>query len=272
MPEVPDVEHFRHVAERASGNKIEDVDVRDAGALSDVSAKRLAGSLRGNYFNSPGRLGKWLIVPVRPPGGRHRRKDPSVIFHFGMTGELIWTGVHSDEPHHRHDRIVVTTEHGELRYRDMRKLQGVRLAVDDYGVNDVLEETGPDANEIAADQLGTRLGRTKRQVKSALMDQAVVAGLGNLLADEILWRTRIHPRIRAQDLSDADVRRFHRRMQTVLKHAMAAGRIPTTAGWLTGRRDEADGRCPRCATLLRHTRINSRRSVWCPQCQPQEKP
>lgn len=210
-------------------------------------------------------------IAVRPPGVQHRRKDPSVIFHFGMTGELIWAGDTggADEPSHRHDRIVVTTEHGELRYRDMRKLQGVRLAEDDSAVNKIVGETGPDATDITAADLSIRLRETNRQVKSALMDQTVVAGLGNLLVDEILWRTRIHPRTPARDLSDADVRRFHRRMRTVLRNSTAAGRVPTTSGWLTGRRDEDGGRCPRCGTKLSHTRMNSRRTVWCPKCQPQ---
>lgn len=272
MPELPDVEHFRRVAEHATDSEIEYVEVRDAGALTDVSAKRLFKALDGHCLSSPHRLGKWLIVPVRTPGGKHRRKDPSVIFHFGMTGELIWADDADDEPGHRHDRIVITTARGELRYRDQRKLQGVRLAADDDAVNEVVGDVGPDAADITAAELGARLNETKRQVKSALMDQSVVAGLGNLLADEILWRARIHPRTPAGDLSDADVRRVHRRMLTVLRHSMADGRVPPRAGWLTGRRDEEDGRCPRCEALLRHTRINSRRSVWCPQCQPQDKP
>lgn len=100
------------------------------------------------------------------------------------------------------------------------------------------------------------------------MDQEVIAGLGNLLADEILWRARIHPRQSTADLSDAACRRLHARMRTVLRQAIPTGRVPPRKSWLTGRRDEPSGSCPRCGSSLSHGRAGGRRTVWCPSCQP----
>lgn len=267
MPELPDVERFRRVLEHAAGRRIGDVEVRDPGVLRQLSARRLDRALVGHCLGTPRRHGKWLIAPVREPQARHRRDEPSLAFHFGMTGELVWSGEDSAPPH-RHDRVVIATAGGELRYRDMRKLQGLRMAATDAHIDELLDASGPDAATISSAELGRRLQRTRRQLKPALMDQGVVAGLGNLLVDEILWRARVHPTHSTSDLSGSDVHRIHQRMRTVLRHSMREGRVLTRASWLTGRRDEQDGRCPRCGTRLRHITVGGRRSVWCPRCQP----
>lgn len=271
MPELPDVERFRRVLARASGARIQDVDVLDTGVLRDVTTGRLDSALVGETFGSPWRHGKWLIAPVRTPRARHRTRDPSVIFHFGMTGELVWLdgADEAGQPRHRHDRMVVSTARGELRYRDMRKLQGVRFAGRDSEVTDLLSESGPDASDVTAEELGRRLRRTSRQLKPALIDQGVLAGLGNLLADEILWRARIHPKRATSELTDSDVRRLHRRMQTVLRRSVAEGRVPDRPSWLTGHRQQGeDARCPRCYGRLNHSRVGGRHTLWCPRCQP----
>ncbi|MFW6091615.1 MAG: Fpg/Nei family DNA glycosylase [Actinomycetota bacterium] len=271
MPELPDVERFRRVLEQAAGARIERVEVLDPGVLRDVTAGRLRSAMVGSVLGAPWRHGKWLIAPVRAPKVRHRRGDPSVIFHFGMTGELHWLGEApggSGEPRHRHDRLIVATAGGELRYRDMRKLQGIRLAERDPEVEAVLGDSGPDATEVTAEELGERLRRTRRQLKSALIDQDMLAGLGNLLVDEILWRSRMRPERATSELSDAEVRRLHRRMQTVLRHSVAEGRVPDKSNWLTGHRQDEDARCPRCGGQLSHTRVAGRHTVWCPRCQP----
>jgi formamidopyrimidine-DNA glycosylase len=269
MPELPDVEGFRRVLEHASGRRIVDIDVRDPGVLRQVTPRRLAQSLVGRCFGMPRRHGKWLIAPVREPKARHRRDEPSLVFHFGMTGGLFWFDDDSDgERRHRHDRVVIVAEGGELRYRDMRKLQGLRLEASDAGVKELVDDLGPDAATIPYEELGRRLQRKRRQLKPALMDQTVVAGLGNLVVDEVIWRSRVHPTRATSDLSGADVRRVHQRMRTVLRQSVAVGRVPDRPSWLTGQRDEQNGVCPRCGTRLRHSRVAGRHSVWCPRCQP----
>jgi formamidopyrimidine-DNA glycosylase len=189
------------------------------------------------------------------------------VFHFGMTGALFWFPG-EPEPLHRHDRIVVKTDRGELRLRDMRKLHGVRLAGDDSDVATILGDAGPDAADVSFDEFEQRIQGEKRQLKTAMTDQSVVAGLGNLLVDEILWRARIHPKRPTAGLSRSDYRRIYRSMGTVLRQSIPTGRVPPRPSWLTGHRDDPVGDCPRCGTTLRRTRIGGRQTAWCPQCQP----
>jgi formamidopyrimidine-DNA glycosylase len=111
-------------------------------------------------------------------------------------------------------------------------------------------------------------GRRVKRVEVALMDQSVIAGLGNLLADEILWRARIHPRRPVRDLDPAARARIHGQMRRVLRAAIPAGRVPARARWLTGRRDADGADCPRCGATLARGRVAGRGTVWCPQCQP----
>jgi formamidopyrimidine-DNA glycosylase len=266
MPELPDVEGFRRVLARAAGRRITRVDVRDAGVVRGTSASAVKRVIPGHAFGTPRRHGKWLVAPLRTPGRRHRTEQPSVVFHFGMTGALVWTP-DAEEPHD-HDRVIFVTDDGWLRFRDMRKLQGLRLASDDTQVDEILRDTGPDAGQITLDALHGRLTATRRQLKPALMDQTVVAGLGNLLVDEILWRARLNPARTTDELTRDDYARLRRRMRAVIRSANPTGRVPDHPSWLTGHRDASGGRCPRCGNTLAGRRVGGRRTVWCPNCQP----
>ncbi|MFI0408617.1 Fpg/Nei family DNA glycosylase [Actinomadura sp. 3N508] len=257
MPELPDVEGFRRVLAEHTGEPIRSVTVLDAGVLRGVTARRLDAALRGHPFGEPRRHGKWLLAPA---GG------PVVLLHFGMTGSLSWH--RADEPRHRHDRVVWRFRDGELRYRDMRKLQGVRLAADGEAAEHALDGLGPDASEVSRDGLADLLSGRRGRLKPTLTDQSVLAGLGNLLADEILWRARINPMRTAGDLDGPELTALHRAMRSVLRASIKAGRVPPRRTWLTGARDEPEGVCPRCGTPLSSRRVSGRRTVWCRTCQP----
>lgn len=253
MPELPDVEGFRRVLAERGRRRIDEVVVRDAQVLRGVSADRLRSALIGRRFGEPRRLGKWLLAPVA--GG-----SETLVLHFGMTGSLVFgTG----EPH-RHDRVLFRFRDGDLRFRDMRKLQGLRLAPDGAALDEILADTGPDAHSVSKARFRELLP-ARRQIKAALTDQSVVSGLGNLLADEILWRAKVNPRT---PVASADLDAVHARMRTTVKAAIAAERVPPRPSWLTGRRDEPSGSCPRCGTRLSHGRVGGRGTVWCPYCQP----
>ncbi|WP_308029631.1 zinc finger domain-containing protein [Streptomyces sp. CoH27] len=117
----------------------------------------------------------------------------------------------------------------------------------------------PDFLELLAGRRGA--------VKSVLMDQSLIAGLGNLLSDEILWRARVAPRRPARDLDESEARHVFTAMRRVLATAGRAGRVPPRRTWLTGRRDDAEPACPRCGERLRSRRVSGRRTVWCANCQ-----
>jgi formamidopyrimidine-DNA glycosylase len=257
MPELPDVEGFRAVlATHASGHRIARVDVADAGVLRGITARQLDDGLRGRRIAKPIRHGKWLIA---------RTDGPSILLHFGMTGSLHW--LDSGVPRDRHDRVIFATSAGELRYRDMRKLQGITLARNRREEDRVLARLGPDALGVTPEELASLLGGRRGAIKTTLIDQEVIAGLGNLLADEILWRAGIQPRRPARSLTARERRALHTQMRRVLRASIPAGRVPPRPSWLTGARDQRQPRCPRCRGPLRRDRIGGRTSVWCPRCQ-----
>lgn len=262
MPELPDVEGFRRtLAEHATGHRISEVNVLDTGVLRDTAPKALADALAGHRFREPARHGKWLLAYT---------DGPTLMLHFGMTGDLRWSP--PDEPRHPHDRVVFVVDGdggGELRYRDMRKLQGLRLAHDSGSVEQELGELGPDALSIRRDAFDELLANRRGAVKPALVDQRRLAGLGNLLADEILWRARLHPRRTARELTADERRRLYDQLRGTLRASVRAGRVPPRPSWLTGVRDEPEARCPRCDTSLVRDTTGGRSTIWCPRCQPE---
>ncbi|MBT2675381.1 Fpg/Nei family DNA glycosylase [Streptomyces sp. SD31] len=258
MPELPDVEGFRKVLEScAKGRIIQRVDVRDTGVLHGVSTRRLRDAVEGRRFTEPERHGKWLLA---------RTGGPTLMLHFGMTGELLCG--HPDATVQAHDRILFTLARDrQLRYRDQRKLQGLWLAYDESEVARLLERQGPDAMAVSRKEFEDALSARRGSLKTTLTDQSVLAGLGNLLADEILWRAGLRPTSRASDLTETDCRRLYTHMRRTLRSAVTAGCVPPRDSWLTGHRDDPDPACPRCGHPLRRSRMAGRGTVWCPQCQ-----
>ncbi|MFI6033846.1 Fpg/Nei family DNA glycosylase [Streptomyces sp. NPDC051315] len=260
MPELPDVEGFRKtLASCAKGRVIRRVEVRDAGVLHGVSGRRLRDALEGRRFTEPQRHGKWLLA--RTGDG------PILVLHFGMTGRLVCG--RPDDAVEAHDRVLFTVAGGhQLRYRDQRKLQGLWLADDDSDVEGLLAGQGPDAMAVDREEFEAALCAHRGKIKTVLTDQSVLAGLGNLLADEILWRAGLRPADRASDLTQAERRRLYTHMRRTLRLAVTAGCVPPRDSWLTGHRDDPAPACPRCGGPLRRTRMAGRGTVWCPRCQP----
>jgi formamidopyrimidine-DNA glycosylase len=258
MPELPDVEGFRKVLEScAKGRVIRRVDVRDTGVLHGVTTRRLRDALEGRRFTRPERHGKWLLA---------RTGGPTLLLHFGMTGRLVCG--RPDDPVEAHDRVLFTVARDrQLRYRDQRKLQGLWLADDESEVARLLGRQGPDALAVNREEFEAVLSARRGSVKTALIDQSVLAGLGNLLADEILWRAGLRPTSRASDLTEADRRRLYTHMRRTLRSAVTAGCVPPRDSWLTGHRDDPAPVCPRCGDPLHRSRTAGRATVWCPRCQ-----
>ncbi|MFI6345135.1 Fpg/Nei family DNA glycosylase [Streptomyces sp. NPDC050560] len=262
MPELPDVEAYLRVFDGcAGGRQVRRVEVRDSGVLRGMTAAGLRRELTGRRFGRPERRGKWLLAPT---GG------PTLLLHFGMTGELVCA--EGGRERHPHDRVVFVLGGGrELRFRDQRKLKGLWLA---HGLEDerrVIGDQGPDAGALSRAGLDAALAGHRGRLKPTLTDQSVLAGLGNLLADEILWRARLHPRTPVPALSDAQRGRLHRDMRATLRASVASGRVPPGRDWLTGHRDAPAGDCPRCGTRLARGRVGGRGTVWCPHCQREQE-
>ena len=258
MPELPDVEGFRKVFEScAKGRIVRRVEVRDAGVLHGVNARRLRDALEGRRFTRAERRGKRLLAHT---GG------PTLVLHFGMTGRLVCG--RPDDAVESHDRVLFTmTGDHRLCYRDQRKLQGLWLADGEGDLARLLAGQGPDAMAVDREDFEAALRTHRGRVKTVLTDQSVLAGLGNLLADEILWRAGLRPQERASDLTDPERRRLYTTMRRTLRSAITAGCVPPRTSWLTGHRDAPTPSCPRCGTVLHRERMAGRTTVWCPRCQ-----
>jgi formamidopyrimidine-DNA glycosylase len=258
MPELPDVEAYRRFFGRyAAGKRIHGV-AADPTIVRNTTPRALDKALRGRRLQDPDRLGKWLIC---------RTDGATLLLHFGMTGDLIWSG---EEPaRHRHDRLTLRLEDGgELRYRNMRKLGGAWLAHDEQELDAILGALGPDALAIRRREFLELLDRRRGGVKAALMDQTFVAGVGNIIADEVLWHARIHPRQPIQTLGTEERSRLYTELRRVLREAVEGyDYIPRKRSWLSGVRGLPGATCPRCTTPLQRTTVAGRTTYSCPRCQ-----
>jgi formamidopyrimidine-DNA glycosylase len=246
VPELPDVEGFRQTAESAAGRRIERVELIDRTLLRGGRPDAVEGERFGDFE----RHGKWVFAAAG---------DAEVLMHFGMTGRLDWERRRSAR--HIHDRIVFVCRAGELRYRNMRKFGGVWISR--RGRERVTGPLGPDATEVDLERFRELVGSRRGGLKAALMDQRLIAGLGNLMVDEIAWRARVDPRTPVPKLSARRVERLWEAMDEVVRESIPTGRVPPVDGWLTGVRDRRDARCPRCGARLRRATVAGRTTVWC---------
>jgi formamidopyrimidine-DNA glycosylase len=186
--------------------------------------------------------------------------------HSGMTGQPYYASAGADDK--GYERLVIGLDRGQLRYADLRKLRGVWLAADDDEAAEVMGKQGPDALGLDLRSFRTALDGRRGALKPTLMDQSVIAGLGNLLTDEILWQARLPPARPVTSLDADEVRGLHTTTRRVLRTAVRHGCVPSLPRWLTRARDDPDPTCPRCGARLARRRIGGRTSLWCPRCQP----
>lgn len=257
MPELPEVEAYRRLAERALGRTISAVRVGDQRFLrGGATTSQLRSALLGRCFAAARRRGKLLVLDVEDS---HRRLG----LRFGMTGRLHVDGAvgvdrlvfASDRALARWNRFAVGfADGGRMVVSDPRLLGGVVL--------DPAEEAlGPDAMELTGAELRQVLGESRAPLKARLMDQARVAGVGNLIADEVLWRASLSPLRPAGSLSAPERRRLLHYLRGTMHELVEAG--GSHLGELMPER-VVGGRCPRCGAELRHTRVGGRSSWWCP--------
>jgi formamidopyrimidine-DNA glycosylase len=267
MPELPDVELYkRHLDAHALHRRIADVAVNDARILGDLPAKAFVARLEGNRFEGSRRHGKHLLVELAQGGW--------LTLHFGMTGTLQSFERLADDP--PYDRVRFDfADGGHLAYVNRRMLGRVGLADDADGFV-AAEQLGPDALDPGFDlgALAAALAKRRRDVKAVLIDQALIAGIGNIYADEILFQARIHPKTAAASLSARRRAVLFEQIKAVLKTAIGAGagaeqlldRLPE--GYLLRQR-ERGGACPRCGRPIATLKSGGRTSYFCPRCQPE---
>lgn len=259
MPELPEVETFKRYLDSTSlHQRIINVDVRDAYVLKRVSPRELARRLKGRRFENSHRHGKHLFV---------RASDELWLrLHFGMTGSLEY--LNHDEASSKAARVIFRFANKcRLAFDDQRKFGEIELIED---VDEFLRTRGlgPDALEISFSQFKAIVGKHRAAVKAILLNQQLIAGIGNLYTDEILFRARMHPAIEAARLSDKDLNRLFRATRYVLEKAIALktdfDRMPKS--WLLPHRSKG-GKCPRCGRELKSATIGGRTAWFCRHCQ-----
>jgi formamidopyrimidine-DNA glycosylase len=266
MPELPDVEMYkRHLDESALRRTIERVVVNDARILGRLPPDVFVSRLAGNRLEESRRHGKHLLVRLM--------RDGWLTLHFGMTGNLVRFDAEADAP--PYDRVRFDFTGGRhLAYVNRRRLGRVGLA-DDAEAFIAAEGLGPDALDPAFDlEVFTRAieGR-RRDVKSVLMDQTLIAGVGNIYADEILFQARLHPKTPVTSLDERQRADLFRQINAVLKTAIECGagaeqflkRLPDH--FLLPHREKG-GECPRCGGPIATLKAAGRTSYYCPRCQP----
>ncbi|KUG29658.1 formamidopyrimidine-dna glycosylase [hydrocarbon metagenome] len=276
MPELPEVETIaRGLAPGLVGRTVADArflcpTVLAGGPCGDT----FRTAVHGRRIRDVRRRAKLLIIDLAPAPGR--TDAASLAVHLKMTGRLWIAGAAEEPP--RHTRFQLFLDDGQaLFFQDQRRFGNCRL-LSDLDSWPFYASLGPEPLETDAQTLADRLGNKTARIKALLLDQTVVAGVGNIYADESLFLAGIRPDARACDLSPAKRRKLFAALQQVLTRAIAAGgstirdyRTPEglEGGFqnnfaVYGRGGEP---CPACGTALSVTRVAGRTSTYCPRCQ-----
>lgn len=276
MPELPEVETIaRGLRAHLMGERIVGAEVRHPAVLATPLGEFIE-ALRDVRIDEIARVGKFLILNLE--NAAHRL---ALIIHLGMTGQL--TLARPDTPLEKHTHAVFFLEgrSGELRYRDIRRFGRIRLLPAEK-VPALFRSLGQDAFEITPQELRERLRGRKAPIKSLLLNQTILRGLGNIYADESLFAAGIHPLRRAGTLSTQELERLRLAIRSVLARAIAR-RGSSISNYIT-----VDGRagdfqryhrvyrklgqpCTRCATAIARILVAGRSSHFCPQCQPRRR-
>jgi formamidopyrimidine-DNA glycosylase len=259
MPELPDVETFKRYLDATSlHQRISSVDVPSAYVLKGVSTRELARRLKGRSFESSRRHGKHLFARVDG--------DIWLRLHFGMTGSLRYFQRNEQAPPHTRVLFIFANTHC-LAFEDQRKFGEVGLVkdVDEFLRKRVL---GPDALDVSLSQFREIFEKHRGAVKAILLNQKLIAGIGNIYADEILFRARIHPATEISRLGDKALTKLFRAAHYILEKAITAkadvNQMPRS--WLLPHRGKG-GKCPRCGCELKSSRIGGRTAWFCGNCQ-----
>jgi formamidopyrimidine-DNA glycosylase len=276
MPELPEVETVaRGLQARLPGAVIRRVDVLwDRTISHPLPAEQFEAQMTGSVVLRVGRRAKSVVLHL--DGGR------VMTVALRMTGALIVaTPGTAPDPH---ARVVFDLADGrQLRFRDARKFGRIGLypGRGRRRVADVFARHGPEplARSFSAARLADRLRRRSARLKTLLLDQSFIAGVGNIYADEALWRARLHPLRRADTLTDAEVRRLHRAIRAALREGLAGGGAsyrdyvdPDGEPGLAAERmrvyRRTGERCLRCGHRIERIVVGQRATHFCPRCQP----
>jgi len=285
MPELPEVEVVRRGLDtHVVGRRITRADFRGARVVrrhlpgpADLSAR-----ITDNLVYAARRRGKYLWLVLEAPDGHHH----ALLIHLGMSGQLLVEEPDAPAERHVHARFGFADDGLELRFVDQRTFGGIALAeLRRDGIPDPVGHIAPDPLEVAWDEAAvvTRMTSRNTAVKRALLDQSLVSGVGNIYADEALWRASIHGERLASSLTRPALSRLLRHARQVMIEALGEGGTSFDALYVnvngaSGYFDRSlnaygqEGRpCRRCGAAIRRELFMNRSSFSCPRCQPRPR-
>ena len=290
MPELPEVEVVRRGLERwVTGRTIAAVEVHHPRAVRRhlEGTEHFVAALAGRTLTAAHRRGKYLWLPVAEADGTST--GAALVAHLGMSGQLLVEKPDEADEVHLRARFRFTDGGRELRFVDQRTFGG--LAVED-GAGAAPADVPPRLAHIAIDPLdgafdvdafSAALRRRHTEVKRALLDQTLIGGVGNIYADESLWRARLHGARPTDKLTRAQVADLLEGVRDVLGESLEQGGtsfdslyvdVNGQSGYFSRHLavyGQQDRPCPRCGTPIRRESFMNRSSYSCPQCQPRPR-
>jgi len=257
MPELPEVETFKRYLDKTSLKQlIQEIQVIDNRIL-DAEEKDLRQSLKDRRFERSIRHGKYLLVHLKP---RY------LILHFGMSGDLEYYDNKENSP--KFSKVIFKFNNGfNLAYISIRMFGKVSIAnsLEEFIEN---KKLGPDAYKMTLEDFQEALQRRSAIAKNALLNQSFIAGIGNIYSDEILFRTKIHPKTNINSLSESKIKELFVSIKEVLEVGIKKkGDFRTYPNEFLIPHRKKEEKCPICSSDITRFEISGRHGFFCPSCQ-----
>lgn len=262
MPELPEIVNFKHyVGATSLHHTISSVKVPNPNILSDISPESIKSKLTDTHFKSASHHGKYLFLQT---GNSHE-----LVLHFGMTGQPVYYKNENDKPDYV--RFFITFDDGSHLAFDCMRMLGEITLIDDHEEFIEQKDLGPDAlREVdSIDIFKELLGNKRGMIKSALMDQSLLAGIGNECSDEILYQSGIYPKTKVQALDEENLGALFHNMHAVLEIKIDSNLEIQNLPDSYILRHRSDGEeCPRCGGTIQQIKVSGRNGYYCSDCQP----
>jgi len=282
MPELPEVETVaRGLRQLILGRRILSISLGKTDFIDDPAA--LEQHLPGRQIDAVERYGKFMLLRLSMPAGSNGAsidadsKPASLLVHLGMTGQLAPSP--AAQPREKHTHVSMLLDDGrELRYTDARRFGRIAYLTESP-LAEELTRFGADPLEVTSEEFANRVRTRRARIKALLLDQSVLRGVGNIYADESLWRAKIHPARLGANLTRKQTDTLRRTLQDILCKAIIM-RGSSISDFLDAagepgeyqRHHRAYGRegkrCYRCKMIIRRAIVAGRSSYFCPKCQP----
>lgn len=261
MPELPEISLYKDYLDATSlDRKITSIDYLHTGGLQSPK-EEFDKALKGKKFRKSHRLGKYLVIETTG--------DKALVMHFGMTGKIEYYK-NQDPP--KYSRVVFSFEDNDhLAFLCRRKL-GKLFVTEGLEEFRETQELGKDALELSEKEFLELLEEKTGSIKGVLTDQHVLAGIGNVYSDEMLYQCGIHPKTKTNKLSETEKKQLFKKMGAVLRKAIEKEgvREDFPDSYLIKHRKEGDD-CPKCEGKVKQIKVSGRSTYYCPSCQEEKK-